>query len=51
MRFFSAVMATVNPARLMHWDIPFLTPGEPANLTTFHFHAGQIEIDQVIHSL
>jgi N-acetylglucosamine-6-phosphate deacetylase len=44
-------MATVNPARLMHWDMPFLTPGQAANLTTFHFRAGQIEVDRVIHSL
>jgi N-acetylglucosamine-6-phosphate deacetylase len=44
-------MATVNPARLMQWDVPFLSPGQPANLTTFHFRAGQLEIEQVIHSL
>jgi N-acetylglucosamine-6-phosphate deacetylase len=44
-------MATVNPARLMGWELPFLTPGQPANLTTFHFRDSQIEIDRVIHSL
>lgn len=44
-------MATVNPARLMSWDLPFLTPGQPANLTIFHFRTGKIEIDRVIHSL
>jgi N-acetylglucosamine-6-phosphate deacetylase len=42
-------MATANPARLMHWEVPFLTPGQLANLTTFYFRAGQIEIDRVIH--
>jgi N-acetylglucosamine-6-phosphate deacetylase len=44
-------MVTVNPAHLMNWPLPFLTLGQPANLTTFHFRSGQLEIDQVIHSL
>jgi N-acetylglucosamine-6-phosphate deacetylase len=37
-------MATVNPARLMGWKVPFLESGEPANLVAFHHRHSEIQI-------
>jgi N-acetylglucosamine-6-phosphate deacetylase len=42
-------MATLNPARLMNWPVPFLEPGTQANLVAFHYRGGEIQIDRVVH--
>jgi N-acetylglucosamine-6-phosphate deacetylase len=40
-------MATVNPARLMRWSLPFLEIGGSANLVAFRISQGNVQIDQV----
>jgi N-acetylglucosamine-6-phosphate deacetylase len=43
-------MATLNPARLMGWSVPFLEFGEAANLAVFHHRGGVLHVEQVLHS-
>lgn len=42
-------MATLNPARLMHWPQSFLKVGTPANLAIFRFCNGSVQVEQVYH--
>ena len=42
-------MATLNPARLMHWPKPFLEVAAPANLAVFRLADGSVQVEQVYH--